>query len=363
MLKKQPTTDQELLATLRLIRTEGIGPITFYKLIAKFGSAEQVILNWETINQFSKKKFVLADPKEIHTEIQQTMKAKAQFLLFCDPRYPKLLREIPDAPPVLIARGNIELFNQKAIAIVGARNASIHGKRLAYLFARDLGSAGWIVASGFARGVDQSAHEGSLKTGTIAVLAGGIDQIYPTENERLYYEIIEHGVVISECAWGQAPTPKHFPKRNRLISGLSAATIVIEAAYQSGSLLTAKYAADQGRDVMAVPGSPLDPRSRGSNALLKQGAPLVENAQDVLDLLGYAEISMPQIEPAASCEEDYSEIESKILEALGPYPIPIDTLIDSLEISPRILWSTLAQLELSGKIVRSSNQEIFLSCT
>lgn len=364
MLKKQPSTDQALFATLRLIRTEGIGPMTFYKLIAKFGSAEAVIQNWETAKQFMKKDFVLSDIKIIEEEIQKTHRARARFLPFSDSQYPDLLREIPDAPPVLTVLGSVDFLQQKAIAIVGARNASIHGKRLAYLFARDLGAGGWKVASGFARGIDQSAHEGALETGTIAVLAGGVDQIYPQENEKLYHQIVEEGIIVSECAWGQSPTPKHFPKRNRLISGLSSAVVVIEAAYQSGSLLTAKYAADQGREVMVVPGSPLDPRSRGSNALLKQGAPLVEGAQDVMEVLG--QTMGPIIRDKSEhiqliSKEEQSHLEAKILEALGTCPISIDILISEVDVPPAVLWTKLTQLELAGRIIKHPNQQISLA--
>ena len=225
-------------------------------------------------------------PYLLPVRLAHQIEAAEGFLVaLCEPDYPPALAALEDAPPVLGCLGHAHLLRRPTVAIVGARNASANGRRLARQLAAELGEAKLLVASGLARGIDAAAHEGALETGTAAVVAGGVDVIYPEENTGLYEEIRSRGVIISEIAAGTVPQARHFPRRNRLISGMARGVLVIEAALRSGSLITARFAADQGRDVFAVPGSPLDPRARGCNNLIRQGAVLVESAADVLDVL------------------------------------------------------------------------------
>jgi DNA processing protein len=355
--------EKELISWLQMIRSSGVGPITFYELVSFFGSPQAVIENWSSIEQKFPKKYKRASLKEVEDEILAHEKLGARLITRNHPSYPFLFQHIPDAPPVLSVLGNLSILKDKMIAIVGARNASTNGRHFALQLAKDLGQKGWKIASGLARGIDAAAHEGSLETGTIGVVAGGINVVYPLENHALYKKIQEKGVLISEIPWGEEPQASHFPRRNRLISGLSQGTVVVEAAFKSGSLLTAHYAADQNREVFAVPGFPLDPRCRGTNLLLKQGAHLVESAKDILDVLGEETTEkLLQNRPKQKDEILFSadEGQKRILEQLSSTPLSVDQVILQTGFSATQVWGCLSQLEIEGKIQRYPGNQVSL---
>jgi DNA processing protein len=275
-----------------------------------------------------------------------------------EPDYPRRLQMIDDAPPLLAVRGRTEAFDLPMVAIVGARNASAAGMRFADRLARDLGAAGFAVVSGLARGIDAAAHRGSLATGTIAVLAGGHDRVYPPEHHELADAILTNGALISEMPLGWEPRARDFPRRNRLISGLAAGIVVVEAAKRSGSLITARFALEQGREVFAVPGSPLDPRAEGSNDLIKQGATLVTNAADVITVLRpilREPVALAASEPDPAPlprDEPGSDERARIVALLGPTPVPIDDLVRLSGSSPATVRVVLLELELAGRLER-----------
>jgi DNA processing protein len=287
-----------------------------------------------------------------------------------EPGYPDRLRMIDDAPPLLAARGQTSVLARPMVAIVGARNASAAGLRMAERLAHDLGAARLVVVSGLARGVDSAAHGATLATGTVAVLAGGLDCIYPPEHTKLADDIAAQGAVVTEMPMGWEPRARDFPRRNRLISGLSAGVVIVEAAKRSGSLITARFALEQGREVFAVPGSPLDPRAEGSNDLIKQGATLVTDAADVVTVLGPilqhapfphpdreggmdSEFSVEEPEPALPSARDVDSDERKrIIVLLGPTPVPIDDLVRRSACPPGIVRTVLLELELAGRLER-----------
>lgn len=281
-------SEQEALARIRLVRSRSVGPLTFYALMRRFGTAVRALERAPMLAQQStgRSSFTPFSLEETLREVEAVRKHGARFLFHDDPSYPPLLATLPDAPPVLTLKGRgIGLTHPKIIGIVGARNASLPGRKFAEKIARDLGERGYIIVSGLARGIDTHAHEGALNTGTLAVVAGGVDQVYPLENARLQKAIEDNGCVLGESPYGVPPQGALFPKRNRLISGLSLGVLVVEAAYRSGSLVTARYALEQNRDVWAVPGSPFDPRCQGTNALIRQGASLIQNTEDLLECL------------------------------------------------------------------------------
>lgn len=359
-----------LFETLQLMRSEGVGPLTFHKLLTHFNTPDKILAAWPEVSKTSKRRLVLASAKKVEKEIHNTEKLGAFFLTLFDPDYPPLLKEIIDAPPVLVVRGSRLIFQKNALAIVGARNASPHGGRLAYRIAQKLGEEAWCIVSGLARGIDTQAHQGGLKTGTIAVLAGGIDQIYPEENRGLAQEILEKGgALVTEVPFGISPQASHFPRRNRLISGLAQGVLVVEASVQSGSLITANCAAEQGRDIFAVPGSPMDPRCRGTNFLLKQGAILTESAQDVLDSYTQGRRFEPKAsqstfdfetqhaqsestQPPKNSLSGSTEKEQVVLNYLSFVPIDANKLALLAALSVQDLLPMLLKLELSGRVVR-----------
>ncbi len=347
----------ELLSILRLIRSENVGPLTFHALMRQFGSATVILENWEDLPKKFQKKICLAPFPTIEEELENCLESGVTLLTYLDPLYPDLLKEIPDFPPLLSAKGNLSLLSASCLGIVGSRNASTHGCRLAHQIAKDLGEHNWKTISGLARGIDTAAHKGSLEYGTIAILAGGIDILYPEENKKLYEEISEKGLLITESAFGTKPQAPLFPRRNRLISGLSKGILVIEAAIQSGSLITAKYALDQGRDVFAIPGSPLDPRSRGPNHLLKQGAILVEDFQDILQVFPPISDEAPEPLSLETGKEPEVSIDS-ILDHLSAVPLSIDDLLQATRLPLTSLWPTLLDLEIQGKIERHPGNQI-----
>ena len=281
-----PTTEEDRYSWLRLLRSRRVGVTTFYRLLSEHGTAQNALAALpEVARAAGVDGYEICPAGVIDGELRAARAVKAQLLCLGSPDYPPELATIEDAPPLLWAIGDISLLHQPAIGMVGARNASSLGTRMARALAHDLGEQGFVVASGLARGIDAAAHLAALPTGTIAVMAGGVDAIYPPENAALAHDIAAKGLRISEQPMGQTPMSRHFPPRNRIISGLSRAIVVIEAAMKSGSLITARDALDQGRDVLAVPGHPFDARAAGCNMLIRDGATLVRNGEDVLNAL------------------------------------------------------------------------------
>ena len=355
------------VARLRLIRSDNIGPITYFQLLARFGSAQAAI---DAIPDLAARGGGraprLAAKAEIEREIERVARLGARHLFLGQGLYPPLLAEIETAPPALIVKGDLALLDRSAVAMVGARNASAAACRFARQLALSLGEAGAVIVSGLARGIDSAAHDGSLDTGTIAVIAGGIDVVYPPENEQRQHAIAERGLLIAEQPPGVEPRARHFPYRNRIIAGLTHGTVVIEAAPKSGSLITARLAAECGREVMAVPGSPLDPRAQGCNHLIREGATLVQNAEDVLEA-----ISPSRIRPFRQRELDYSppgpsadadEAARRIVaDLLGPTPVPVDELVRQSACSPATVQTILLELELAGRLERHAGGKVSAS--
>ena len=279
--------DKERRAWARLARTENVGPVTFASLIARFGGAGAALEELPRLatRGGSSRNFVLPPEEDVAREIEDLARLGGHLIACCEPEFPPGLGAIDPPPPIIAVLGHLPLLRREMVAMVGARNASALDRKFAFTLAQDLTQAGLAVSSGMARGIDTAAHEGALKTGTVAVLASGVDVVYPPENQKLYDAIRAHGAIISEMRLGEAPQARHFPRRNRLISGLARGLVVVEAAERSGSLITANYALEQGREIFAVPGSPLDPRAKGANRLIREGATLIEGAEDVLTVL------------------------------------------------------------------------------
>ncbi len=353
------------IARLRLIRSDNIGPITYFQLLARFGSAAAAI---EAVPHLAARGGgrppKLAATGEIEREMDEVARLGAYYLFLGDARYPALLAEIETAPPALIATGDPGLLDRPAIAMVGARNASAAACRFARQLARDLGAAGdAVIVSGLARGIDAAAHDGALETGTVAVIAGGLDIFYPPENEGRQRAIAERGLLLAEQPPGVEPRARHFPWRNRIIAGLALGTVVIEAAPKSGSLITARLAADFGREVMAVPGSPLDPRAQGCNALIREGATLVQTADDVLEAIAPMRVR-PFRQPertysAPGPADDVDEAERQTVTGLlSATPVPIDELIRQSGLPPATVQTVLLELELAGRLERHAGGRV-----
>jgi DNA processing protein len=349
---------EDQIARLRLIRSENIGPVTYFQLLARFGSAASAI---DAIPDLAARGGgrapKLAPRAAVEREIERVAELGARYLFLGQGLYPPLLAELETAPPALIAKGQLSLLEKPAIAMVGARNASAAACRFARSLAQDLGAAGAAIVSGLARGIDTAAHDGSLETGTIAVIAGGIDVAYPPENEERQRAISERGLLIAEQPPGVEPRARHFPYRNRIIAGLAHGTVVVEAAPNSGSLITARYATEFGRDVMAVPGSPLDPRARGCNQLIREGAILVQNAEDVLEAIrpfNLRPLAQKNLDYSApSAPADASETERRtVLDLLSPTPVAVDEIIRQSGLAPAIVQTVLLELELAGRLER-----------
>ena len=354
-----PTDDADRLARLRLIRSENVGPITFRELLKYFAGAAEALEALPSLSARGGRKIRISPKSMAEDEIAQAKAIGARYLHMGEAGYPAALAAAEDAPPVLLVIGQAHLLDKPIVGIIGARNASTNGRRLAREIAAGVAAGGFAVASGMARGIDAAAHEGALAGGTVAVLAGGPDVVYPEENHGLYEALVERGVVISESPPGLTPQARHFPRRNRIISGLSLGVVVVEAAQRSGSLITARLANEQGREVMAVPGSPLDPRCRGTNDLIRKGATLVENAGDVLGVVeamagdALAEPPPDGFEDAGPGGESVSnDIRNRVVEALGPTPAPVDAIIRDLGLPPAIVLTVLLELELAGKLER-----------
>ena len=355
---------------IRLSRTENVGPVTFAWLISTYGSAKAALDALPHIAaRGGRAKPLAASPRaDAERELEWAASHNARIIAACEPDYPALLAHISDPPPVIMAMGNPSLLTKPCVAIVGARNASMAGARIAQQFARELGAEGCTVVSGLARGIDTAAHKGSLDTGTAAIMAGGIDVVYPPENRPLYDEIITRGVLLSECTPGTQPTTHHFPRRNRIVSGLCLATVVVEAATRSGSLITARLALEQGREVFAVPGSPLDPRSFGPNQLIKDGAGLATSAADILDFVRSSASRMSERQgdlfaspgTDAPTDAELASAREIFLEKLGVNAITIDEIVRECHFSCAILMALLAELELAGRIARLPGNRICL---
>ena len=353
--------DAEKVEWLRLYRSDGVGPTTFFRLLEHFGTATRALDALPDLARRggARREVKVAPRSQAERELEALAKLGGSLLLAKDPAFPEPLRAI-GAVPFLMVLGRAELLTRATVAIVGSRNASVAGRRLAQTIAADLGRADIVVASGMARGIDGAAHEGALLTGTIAVLGGGVDVIYPPEHDRLYRRIIQSGCVVSEMAPGTEPQASHFPRRNRIISGLSLGVVVVEATARSGSLITAGFALEQGREVFAVPGSPLDPRSQGPNGLIRQGAVLTESAADVLDGLGPVRRRLPA-EPAATKgdaaappadQSALAEARRQVSDALGATPVPVDEIIRQCQLSPAVISMALLEMELAGRLAR-----------
>jgi len=358
----KPLSDDQRLDWLRLIRCENVGPVVFRQLLERFGNPAAALKALPDLARRagSKRQIRLCAPAEAEAEAKAARKAGARLVALCEPAYPALLRALDDAPPILSVLGSLEALARPCVGIVGARNASANGRRMAERLAAEIAEGGYTVASGMARGVDTAAHRGALPQPTVAVLAGGADVVYPPENDALHAEIQTAGAVISEMPLGTVPQARHFPRRNRLISGLSLGVVVVEAAQRSGSLITARFAGDQGREVFAVPGSPLDPRARGCNHLLRDGATLTESAADVLSVLGAmrppggppspAPDSLDQADPPAPEPGDAERV--LIEELLGAEPILVDDVVRQSALPIAVVHGVLLELELAGRAER-----------
>ena len=356
----------ERLAWLRLARTENVGPVTFRNLLARFDSASAALEELPRLaSRGGGKNFVLPPEEDGIREVETLTKLGGRLIAACEAEYPAGLKALEAPPPVISVLGHPHLLQKEMIAIVGARNASALARKFADMLARDLGFAGIIVVSGLARGIDAAAHESALAVGTVGVVAGGVDIIYPPENEKLYAAIKNQGVIVSEMRLGEAPQARHFPRRNRIISGLSRGVVVVEAAEKSGSLITAGYTVEQGREVFAVPGSPLDPRAKGANRLIKEGATLTESAEDILSVLspmlggGFEEpdsLSPTPVTQALEAEAD--RIRARIEEALGPSPVEIDELIRQLGAPVAAVLTVILELELAGRCERHPGNRV-----
>lgn len=368
---RQILDGKQRLDWLRLLRSERVGPITFHRLIERFATAEAALAALPDLaKRGGRMGGVKICPKaEAERELAAAERIGAKPIACCEPDYPPWLKEIEDAPPLLYALGAAHLLAKPMVGVVGARNASINGRRFAKRLAEGLGQAGIVVASGLARGIDGAAHEGALASGTVAVLAGGVDNVYPPEHADLYRKILEQGAIVSEMPPGTAPQASHFPRRNRIVSGLSLGLVVVEAAAKSGSLITARLAAEQGREVFAVPGHPDDPRSHGPNRLIKEGATLISGPQDVLAEIGerlrrpLAEPRQPDLFSQPILRLDEAEIDrarEEILAILGLSPVLVDEIIRQCHLSPPVVATVLLELELAGRLERHPGNRVAL---
>lgn len=361
-----PPPEEEAFARLRLVRSRRVGPVTFWRLLADHGSAAAALVALPEVAQAAGVEDYAPCPVEVaRAEVAAARKAGARMVLHGMPHYPSALADLPDAPPLLWVIGDTALLSRPMVALVGARNASSLGVRMARRMAAELKEAGFVVVSGLARGIDAAAHEAALPGATVAVQAGGVDTIYPVENAELARRIAETGCRVSEQPMGLDPQARHFPARNRLISGMAQAVVVVEAASRSGSLITAKTALDQGREVYAVPGHPFDARAGGCNMLIRDGATLVRSAADVIESLAPAparpgaEAAPPPAvatakprRPLSRTLREIAALHGAILARLGPSPLAEDQLIRDLSLSPAEVAPHLLTLELEGKVLR-----------
>lgn len=360
-------TDRQRLDWLRLARSENVGPRTFRELINLYGSAAAAL---EALPELSRRgggrTIRIATLAEVEWEMARAAALGVRFVALGERDYPDRLRRTASAPPLIALRGETACLTRPMIGLVGSRNASIAGIKMAAILARGLGEAGFTTVSGLARGIDTAAHEASIATGTVAVLAGGHDCIYPAENEPLLIRLLASGVALGEMPMGHEPRARDFPRRNRLIAGLALGVVVVEAAERSGSLITARMALEENREVFAVPGSPLDPRAEGANRLLKQGATLVTGVDDILAVLNPILQAPPE---PSELDEDETRIEpadpgedgrSRILALLGPVPVTVDDVVRASGLSVAAVRVTLLELELAGRLQRDPGGRVSL---
>lgn len=370
-LPQAPLDDRQRLACLRLLRSENIGPATFRDLVNHYGGADQALAALpELYARAGRRGGRICPRSEAEAELDAAHRVGAVPLFTIEPGYPPALAAIEPPVPLLYAKGRLDFLSRPMVAMVGARNGSAAGQKLAGLLARGLGAAGFVVASGLARGIDAAAHEAALPTGTIAVVAGGVDTVYPPENAALQTRIGAEGCIISECRPGLVPRGRDFPRRNRLISGVSLGVVVVEAARRSGTLITARFAREQSREVFCVPGHPLDPRAEGTNALIKGGeVTVVTEAADVIAVLAPM-LRQPEaiVAPRTADTPPSAQIglllgdedRDRVLAALGPAPVDLDSLSRATGLSARALQIALIELSLAGRIERHGQQLVSL---
>ncbi len=361
----------ERLARLALARSGGIGPMRFQELLGECGSAQAALDQLPALMQRARLKTKrVATTAEAEKEVDALQKLGGRLIVWGEDTYPPQLAEIRDPPPVISVIGQAALLDRPMVAIVGARNASAAARRWTEDLARDLGEKDFVVVSGMARGIDTAAHKGALQTGTVAVLAGGIDHIYPPENETLYGELKADGAIVTEQQLGLTPRSGHFPRRNRLVAGLAQGVIVVEATRKSGALITARLAAEEGRDVFAVPGSPRDPRARGPNHLIRQGAILTEGIEDIVEALARPEPRRIQLDAAeettgeaAQNDQDSApaSMAKRILDCLGTTPVEVDEIVRRCQVTASDAQTMLMELELEGRIERHPGNKISLA--
>lgn len=356
---------------LRLIRSENVGPVTFFHLVKFCGSVGKALdMAPDMARRGGRKKPIrIATKAEAEKEAESIARDGAKLIVYGSADYPPLLLQAMDAPPLLIVKGHTHLMQHKMLSIVGARNASTAGISFARRIARELGTFGFIIVSGLARGIDTAAHTASIESGTIAVIAGGINTIYPLENESLYHQIAETGCIISEMPFGAQPLARSFPARNRIIAGMTQGMVIVEASLKSGSLISAQCAADYHRDVFAVPGSPLDPRAQGTNKLIKEGAILTESAADVIahyreygKATPLRESDTSPFTMAASVlnETELDAIRHEVREKLSPTPVTIDELITTCDKPASYILAVLLEYELAGVVERHAGGRVSL---
>ena len=364
--------NESLTDVLRLIRSENVGPVTFFNLVRQFGAAKSALDAIPDLARNGGKRapVLCYTTRDAEWEIEQTEKLGARMIRFGEEAYPPLLTQIYDPPPLLIVRGFAHVWQKRRLlAVVGSRNASANGYQLAKRLAADAGSREVGIVSGLARGIDTAAHTGSLASGTVAVMASGIDHVYPPENKALYESICAQGAVVTEQPFGMAPHARSFPGRNRIISGMSHATLVVEASLKSGSLITARFALEQNRDVLAVPGSPMDPRCKGTNSLIKQGAVMCESIEDIMSSLNsepplfIGEQDSEKFEQAtlkAPQETELAEARKLVSAKLGYSAVAVDELMTQCNLPHNLLSLVLLELELAGRLSRQRGGKVAL---
>ncbi len=360
-------SDAQRLAWLRLIRSENVGPVTFRELINHFGSGTEALAAAPELARRGGRSIRICSADEAERELAALARLGGRLVALGESGYPANLRHVADAPPLLAAIGDPDILARPMVAIVGARNASVAGRKFAAILARGLGEAGYVVVSGLARGIDGAAHEAALAAGTVAVLAGGLDHIYPPEHVPLAERITAgHGAIVSEMPLGHEPRSRDFPRRNRIISGMALGVVVVEAAERSGSLITARRAADQGRLVFAAPGSPLDPRAGGSNRLIRDGAHMVTEVADIIAEIdpmlgrGREEAEEPAEEPIAP-DAVADDERQRVIDALGPTPVEIDEILRFTGVRPAVVHLVLLELALAGRLERHAGQRVSMT--
>lgn len=363
MIAIKELNDAKRIDWIRLIRSENVGPATFIRLLESYQSADKAL---QAIPELSRRggrmRPIKIPPRaDAVAELEAAHKFGGSVLALCEPAYPQALRMIPDPPPVIMIAGHPNILSKDILAVVGARNASAAALRLTTQFVSQLGASGLVIASGMARGIDTAAHQASLETGTVAVVGGGMDVVYPKENQLLYERIREQGCLVAEQPMGVVPQARHFPRRNRIISGLALGVLVVEAAPRSGSLITARMALEQGREVFAIPGSPLDPRAKGGNNLIRSGAHLVDSSDDILDGLEpirrqpLKEPELPFYQPSQSpapAESELSKSRQTIIDLLSIVAVDINDIIRRSNLPAATVLTILLELELAGRIER-----------